>query len=97
MLGGEVDAALHLHGPAFTAGVVDHQIHNSSGSCSLAVELLGDLVRQGGLTHLAGAQQGNGRKAIQLLEHSPLQPPGHQARTGHLTLQIRTLLPVLQG
>jgi hypothetical protein len=59
--------------------------------------LLGDLARQGCFTHLAGPQQGNGRKAIQLLQHSLLQPPGHQARTRHLDLHIRSGAPVLQG
>jgi hypothetical protein len=59
--------------------------------------LQGNLACKGGFPDLAGSQQGNGRKSIQLLQHGPLQPPGHQARTNHATLQIWNDSPVLQG
>ena len=41
----------------------------------------GDLARQRGFTNLAGPQQSNSRKAIQLIQHKRLQPPGDQANS----------------
>lgn len=45
----------------------------------------GDLARQRGFTNLAGPQQSNSRKAIQLLQDKRLQPPGNQANS---TIQL---------
>lgn len=41
----------------------------------------GDLARQRGFTNLARPQQSNSRKAIQLIQHKRLQPPGDQANS----------------